>query len=249
MARPLLPVRVIPLGDDPHASTNWDEIVVRGHCTPDSPHMAEAIKAITEFLYEERPDVFDEEDGETPVVKFGRIAMAHWQFCGYAEHWRELQMFSCVNPPRNAFPITVFDVDTEEKEPVMTTTDDNPHPDLDGKHWRAWLTLGSIANDILTTGCLGAAEDLIARYPDDEERARQLVQALLQRQGDVDALRARAEKAEANYAFMVKRAMDGADGSPGLDGYREMAARAAEAENTVAALRARLREKAEDDAV
>jgi hypothetical protein len=81
--------------------------------------MTEAIKAITEFLYEERPDVFDEEDGETPVVKFGRIAMARWQFCGYAEHWRALQMFSCANPPANAFPITVFDVDTEalSKEP------------------------------------------------------------------------------------------------------------------------------------
>jgi hypothetical protein len=52
----------------------------------------------------------------------------------------------------------------------------------DLKLWRAWLTLGSIANDILTAGCLGAAEDLIARYPDDELRARQLVQALLKRE-------------------------------------------------------------------
>jgi hypothetical protein len=65
------------------------------------------------------------------------------------------------------------------------------------KLWRAWLTLDDIANDILTAGCLGAAEDLIARYPDDELRARQLVQALLKRQDDVGALRARAEKAEA----------------------------------------------------
>jgi hypothetical protein len=68
-------------------------------------------------------------------------------------------------------------------------------PDPDGKHWRAWLTLDSIANDILTAGCMGAAEDLIARYPDDELRARQLVQALLKRQDDVGALHAHAEDA------------------------------------------------------
>ena len=52
--------------------------------------------------------------------------------------------------------------------------------------------------------------------------------------------RARAEKAEADYAFMVKRAMDGTDGRPGLDGYRELAARCAQAESDVAALRVKM---------
>lgn len=52
-----------------------------------------------------------------------------------------------------------------------------------------------------------------------------------QNNDEVTRLRARAEKAEANYAFMVKRAVEGADGRPGLDAYRELGARAAAAEN------------------
>ena len=48
------------------------------------------------------------------------------------------------------------------------------------------------------------------------------------------------EKAEANYAFMVKKAAD-----KNLDGYRELGARAASAENEVDRLRARLRSTAQ----
>lgn len=48
------------------------------------------------------------------------------------------------------------------------------------------------------------------------------------------------EKAEANYAFMVKKAAD-----QSLDGYRELGARAAAAENEADRLRARLRETAQ----
>jgi len=55
-----------------------------------------------------------------------------------------------------------------------------------------------------------------------------------------DALRERAEKAEANYAFMVERAAN-----QHLDGYRELGARAAAAENEADRLRARLREVAQ----
>jgi hypothetical protein len=45
-----------------------------------------------------------------------------------------------------------------------------------------------------------------------------------------DVAIARAEKAEANYAFMVNRAASGADGGPGLAGHRELGARALAAE-------------------
>lgn len=48
------------------------------------------------------------------------------------------------------------------------------------------------------------------------------------------------EKAEANYAFMVKRAAD-----KNLDGYRKLGARAASADNEVDRLRARLRSTAQ----
>lgn len=49
----------------------------------------------------------------------------------------------------------------------------------------------------------------------------------------VKALKARAEKAEANYQWMVNRAAD-----EKLDGYRALGARAAEAENQADQLRA-----------
>ena len=57
---------------------------------------------------------------------------------------------------------------------------------------------------------------------------------------EVDRLRARAEKAEANYAFMVERAAN-----QRLDGYRELGVRAAAAENEADRLRAQLRETAQ----
>lgn len=60
-----------------------------------------------------------------------------------------------------------------------------------------------------------------------------------QLQADLDKARARAEKAEANYAFMVERAVN-----EKLDGYQELGARAASAENEADRLRARLRETA-----
>ena len=72
--------------------------------------------------------------------------------------------------------------------------------------------------------------ELIARAPED-------LQALID---EVRALRERAEKAEANYAFMVERAAN-----QRLDGYRELGARAAAAENEADRLRARLRETAQ----
>lgn len=72
--------------------------------------------------------------------------------------------------------------------------------------------------------------ELIARAPED-------LQALID---EVRALRERAEKAEANYAFMVERAAN-----QHLDGYRELGARAAAAENEADRLRARLREVAQ----
>jgi hypothetical protein len=72
--------------------------------------------------------------------------------------------------------------------------------------------------------------ELIARAPED-------LQALID---EVRALRERAEKAEANYAFMVERAAN-----QHLEGYRELGARAASAENEADRLRARLRETAQ----
>ena len=57
---------------------------------------------------------------------------------------------------------------------------------------------------------------------------------------DVRTERMLREKAEANYAFMVKKAAD-----QSLDGYRELGARAAAAENEADRLRARLRETAQ----
>lgn len=52
---------------------------------------------------------------------------------------------------------------------------------------------------------------------------------------ELDAMRARAEKAEANYRWMVEHAAD-----QNLDGYRELGARAAAAENARDALRAHI---------
>jgi hypothetical protein len=70
-------------------------------------------------------------------------------------------------------------------------------------------------------------DDLIAHAPED-------LAALIE---EVCSLRVRTEKAEANYAFMVERAAN-----EKLDGYRELGARAASAENEADCLRARLRE-------
>jgi hypothetical protein len=53
--------------------------------------------------------------------------------------------------------------------------------------------------------------------------------------GAIAALKSRAEEAEDNYRFMVERACD-----EKLDGYRELGARAAEAENNSDDLRAQL---------
>lgn len=64
--------------------------------------------------------------------------------------------------------------------------------------------------------------------------------AVLNMRADLAVERARAEKAEANYAFMVERAAD-----QHLGGYRELAARTAAAENEADRLRARLREVAQ----
>jgi hypothetical protein len=65
--------------------------------------------------------------------------------------------------------------------------------------------------------------------------------AVLGMRADIAVERARAERAEANYALMVRRAVEGADGRPGLDAYRELDAKAAAAESEAARLRARLR--------
>jgi hypothetical protein len=64
--------------------------------------------------------------------------------------------------------------------------------------------------------------------------------AVLNMRAELAAERARAEKAEANYAFMVERAAD-----QHLGGYRELGARAASAENEADRLRNRLRETAQ----
>lgn len=63
---------------------------------------------------------------------------------------------------------------------------------------------------------------------------------LVELRSEVIRLLIRAEKAEANYAFMVERAAN-----EKLDGYRELGAKAASAENEAEGLRARLRETAQ----
>jgi len=80
------------------------------------------------------------------------------------------------------------------------------------------------------------AEDKALRFDLDaagiEARERDAVE-LVELRAEVVRLRARAEKAEANYAFMVERAVN-----QHLDGYRELGARAAAAENERDELRA-----------
>jgi hypothetical protein len=80
------------------------------------------------------------------------------------------------------------------------------------------------------------AEDKALRFDLDaagiEARERDAVE-LVELRAEVARLRARAEKAEANYAFMVERAAN-----QYLDGYRELGARAAAAENERDELRA-----------
>ena len=80
------------------------------------------------------------------------------------------------------------------------------------------------------------AEDKATRFDLDragiEARERDAVE-LVELRAEVVRLRARAEKAEANYAFMVERAVN-----QHLDGYRELGARAAAAENERDELRA-----------
>ena len=87
------------------------------------------------------------------------------------------------------------------------------------------------------------AEDKALRFDLDragiEAREREAVE-LVELRAEVTRLRARAEKAEANYAFMVERAAN-----QHLDGYRELGARAAAAENEADRLRERLREVAQ----
>jgi len=80
------------------------------------------------------------------------------------------------------------------------------------------------------------AEDKAIRFDLDaagvEARERDAVE-LVDLRAEVARLTARAEKAEANYAFMVERAAN-----EKLDGYRELGARAAAAENERDELRA-----------
>lgn len=94
------------------------------------------------------------------------------------------------------------------------------------------------------------AEDKAIRLDLDgagiEVREREAVE-LVDLRAEVARLKARAEKAEANYAFMVEHAAN-----EKLDGYRELGARAAAAENEADGLRAeahllreRLRETAQ----
>lgn len=84
----------------------------------------------------------------------------------------------------------------------------------------------------------------VKRLTSENERAQALVREFSDENArldiECDKLRDRSEKAEANYAFMVKRAMD-----EKLDGYRELGARAANAESEADRLRARLRETAQ----
>ena len=74
-------------------------------------------------------------------------------------------------------------------------------------------------------------------WKDQARDAEQLRSDRAARDAEIAGLKVRAEKAEANYAFMVKRAAD-----EKLDGYRELGARAAAAESAADALRARIAE-------
>jgi hypothetical protein len=75
-------------------------------------------------------------------------------------------------------------------------------------------TIDDFANDIRAGLHSGIFDGYTERRDRDEALAA------------LDALHARAEKAESNYAWMVERAASGANGGPGLDGYRALGAQA-----------------------
>jgi len=87
-------------------------------------------------------------------------------------------------------------------------------------------------------GCWDQAASILANGTASPTEPRTYEQLL-------NVAQSRAVKAEANYAFMVKRAVEGADGRPGLDAYRELGAKAAASENEADRLRERLREVAQ----
>ncbi len=74
-----------------------------------------------------------------------------------------------------------------------------------------------------------------SRGLDAQRRIAELEQQLAAAQAEARELRERAEKAERNYQWMVERAVD-----QHLSGYRELARRAADAENVADGLRAEL---------
>lgn len=74
-----------------------------------------------------------------------------------------------------------------------------------------------------------------SRGLDAQRRIAELEQQLAAAQAEARELRERAEKAERNYQWMVERAAD-----QHLSGYRELARRAADAENVADGLRAEL---------